>query len=103
MKEKIYAYLTRIPKGRVVTYGQIAAYLGDPHLCRYVGNVLHTNPDPITYPCYKVVNRQGKLAKQFGDGGMKVQRQRLLADGIEIINDRVDLSRYQWQDTPKEY
>ena len=98
MKQKIYEYLTRIPKGKVVTYKQIAQYLGNPRLCRYVGTVLHNNPDPIRYPCYKVVNSQGKLAEQFGDGGLEVQCQRLLADGIAVQGDRVDLKKYQMQE-----
>lgn len=96
MKEKVYEYLTRIPQGKVVTYKQIAEYLGNPSLCRYVGTVLHNNPDPIRYPCYKVVNSRGKLADHFGDGGISVQRQRLLVDGIVVQNDRVDLKEYQY-------
>lgn len=96
MKEKVYEYLIHIPKGKVVTYKQIAEYLGDPHLCRYVGTVLHNNPDPIRYPCYKVVNSQGKLAEHFGDGGISVQRQRLMADGVAVQGDRVDLKEYQF-------
>lgn len=104
MKKKVYEYLTRIPKGKVVTYGQIAAYLGNPRLCRYVGTVLHNNPDPQKYPCYKVVNSRGKLAVHFGDGGLEVQRQRLLTDGIQVQGDRVDLKRYQMrEDVSMEY
>ena len=45
MKEKVYKYLTNIPKGKVVTYGQIAEYLGNKKLARVVGNILHNNPD----------------------------------------------------------
>ncbi|MBQ7980243.1 MAG: MGMT family protein, partial [Oscillospiraceae bacterium] len=41
----IYEYLTTIPKGKVVTYGQIAEHLGNRHLARAVGNALHKNPD----------------------------------------------------------
>ena len=50
MKEKVYAYLKTIPKGKVTTYGQIAQYLGNKHLARTVGNILHDNPDPSQYP-----------------------------------------------------
>lgn len=95
MKDKIYEYLTCIPKGKVVTYGQIAAYLGNSRLSRYVGNVLHRNPDPEKYPCYKVVNAKGMLSEQFAFGGMEGQRQRLLADGISVEGNRVDLACYQ--------
>ncbi len=94
MKEKVYKYLRTIPKGKVVTYSQIAQYLGNKKLCRVVGNILHNNPDPIKYPCYKVVNNKGELSKNFGDGGIEVQKQRLIADGIEVINYKVDLKKY---------
>lgn len=96
MKEKVYEYLTRIPRGKVVTYKQIAEHLGNPRLCRYVGTVLHNNPDPIRYPCYKVVSSQGKLAENFGDGGISVQRQRLQADGIVVQDNWVNLKEYQY-------
>ena len=59
MKNKVYEYLRTIPKGKVVTYGQIAEYLGNKKFVRIVGNILHVNPDPIKYPCYKVVNSKG--------------------------------------------
>lgn len=95
MNQKIYEFLTTIPKGKVVTYSQIAEYLGNKNLCRVVGNILHINPAPIKYPCYKVVNSKGELSKNFGDGGIEIQKQRLEADGIEVINYKVDLNKYQ--------
>ena len=72
MQEKILAYLRKIPQGRVVTYGQIAAALGDPKLARAVGNALHRNPDGEKYPCYKVVSARGKLSESFAFGGLEV-------------------------------
>lgn len=93
MKQKVYNFLKTIPKGKVVTYAQIAEYLGNKNLCRVVGNILHNNPDPIEYPCYKVVNSKGELSKNFGDGGIEIQKQRLVEDGIEVIDYKVDLKR----------
>lgn len=98
MKEEVYKYLKMIPRGKVVTYGQIAEYLGNKKLCRVVGNILHNNPDPISQPCYKVVNSKGQLSKNFGDGGIEVQKQRLESDGIEVINYKVDLSKYKYKE-----
>ena len=92
----VFEYLTRIPSGKVVTYGQIAEHLGDKHLARVVGNILHKNPDENRYPCYRVVNYVGKLSEGYAFGGIKAQRLRLLADGIEVNNDRVDLGKYKW-------
>lgn len=93
MKQRVYDYLLTIPKGKVVTYGQIARALGIKNGARAVGNILHRNPDPDTYPCYKVVNRQGKLAQHFALG-MDEQRRRLEAEGIEVIHGAVDLKKY---------
>lgn len=97
---KVYEYLLKIPKGKVVTYGQIAAYLGNPRMARVVGNILHVNPAPDTYPCFRVVNAKGRLAVNFGIGGVEEQKRRLEADGIEVEGDFVDLRRYLWCGSP---
>lgn len=98
MKQKVYDFLKTIPKGKVVTYGQIGEYLGNKYYARAIGNILHVNPDPIGQPCFKVVNSKGCLAKNFGDG-IENQRKRLIADGVEVVDDRVDLAKYQWKFT----
>ena len=95
-KQVVYEYLATIPKGRVVTYGQIAKFLGNENLARTVGNILHENPDGDKYPCYKVVNAQGKLAENYAFGGLAAQKIRLEADEIIVNNDKVDLKTYQW-------
>ena len=97
LKLSVYEYLRTIPKGKVVTYGQIAEHIGDKHLSRVVGNILHINPDPDYYPCFRVVNRDGKLAKNFGDGGKDGQKKRMEQDGIEVVDYKVDLEKYQWK------
>lgn len=98
MQEKILAFLQRIPRGRVVTYGQIAAHLGNPGLARAVGNALHRNPDGEKYPCHKVVSAQGKLSRHYAFGGLQAQKRRLENDGITVTDDRVDLRQYQWNE-----
>lgn len=97
MKMRVYAYLQMIPKGKVVTYGQIAEHLGNKNLARAVGNILHQNTDPETYPCYRVVNAKGQLAACFSFGGLEGQRSRLIKDGVEVVGDRVDLKKYQYK------
>lgn len=95
MKQLVYEYLIAIPAGKVVTYGQIAAYLGNKHLSRAVGNILHQNPDGDRYPCYRVVNSKGQLSKHYAFGGIQAQQRRLQAEGIKVENNRVDLEKYQ--------
>lgn len=98
LSQKVYEYLTKIPKGKVVTYKQIAESLGNKGLARAVGNILHKNPDGDKYPCYKVLNSKGELAEAFVFGGKEIQKQRLKKDGVNVINNKVDLSVYQWKE-----
>ena len=93
---EVYDFLRRIPKGKVVTYGMIGEYLGNAHLARAVGNILHENPDGEKYPCYKVVSARGKLSENYAFGGIEKQKERLENDGINVINNKVDLKKYKW-------
>lgn len=97
MKEQVYQYLLLIPKGKVVTYAQIAECLGNRKLARVVGNILHHNPDQNKYPCYKVVNSKGKLSKNFAFGGLRGQKEKLEKEKIEVVNFQVDLTKYQYK------
>lgn len=99
-KQTVYDFLATIPKGKVVTYGQIAAFMGNPNFARTVGNILHENPDGEKYPCYKVVNAAGKLSASYAFGGLSGQKQRLEKDGITVQNDKVDLKCYRWTIDP---
>lgn len=92
--KRIYEAVKKIPKGRVATYGQVAAMAGEPKMARAVGNALHKNPDPDHIPCYRVVNSKGELSGAFAFGGAEEQANRLRADGIEVVDNRVDLGKY---------
>ena len=59
LAEKIYAAVRLIPRGKVATYSQIAALVGNRNLRRYVGNALHKNPSNAITPCHRVVNAKG--------------------------------------------
>ncbi len=93
-RDKLYFLLTTIPRGRVVTYGRLAGMLGNRLWARAVGNALHRNPDGEKYPCYKVVNSKGELADSFVFGGIEEQKRRLEAEGITVIDNKVDLKKY---------
>ena len=96
--ERVYAYLQKVPRGKVVTYGQIARALGAPRMARQVGYALHVNPMPGVIPCHRVVNRFGGLAPAFAFGGTDAQKQLLLAEGGEVRADNtVDMEKYQWR------
>lgn len=92
--KRIYEAVKKIPKGKVATYGQVAEMAGDKKMARAVGNALHRNPDPEGIPCYRVVNAKGELAGEFAFGGEGAQRKLLEADGIAVVNGRIDLKKY---------
>ena len=92
--KRIYEAVKKIPRGRVATYGQIAELAGDKKMARAVGNALHHNPDPDKIPCYRVVNAKGELSGAFAFGGIHSQEALLRADGIEVVDGRVDLTKY---------
>lgn len=92
--KRIYEAVKRIPKGKVATYGKVAEMAGNKKMSRAVGNALHKNPDPENIPCFRVVNSKGELAPEFAFGGMGEQRKLLEAEGIEVKNNKVDLSKF---------
>ena len=95
MKDKVYAFLKTIPKGKVATYGQIATYLGNKRLARMVGNILHNNPNPSEFPCHRVVNSKGHVADHFAFGGAAAQRKLLEKEGIVFEpNGNINLEIY---------
>ena len=95
MYEKIYEAVLAIPKGKVATYGQVAAMAGNGGAARVVGNALHVNPAPGIIPCHRVVNAKGRLAPHFAFGGGEEQKRLLESEGVEVIDNHVDLKKYQ--------
>ena len=92
--KRIYKAVKKIPKGKVATYAQIAEMAGDRKMARAVGNALHKNPDPEAIPCFRVVNSKGECSGSFAFGGLDEQAKRLREDGIEVVNNKVDLEKY---------
>ena len=82
-KLQVYELVKKIPKAKVVTYGQIAKKLGRPKAARAVGNILHQN-NSSQIPCHRVVNREGRIAFNFVHGGADKQRQLLLKEGVKF-------------------
>jgi len=93
--KRIYEAVKRIPAGKVATYADVAEMAGDRRMARAVGNALHNNPDPEHIPCFRVVNAKGECSGSFAFGGEQEQERRLKAEGIELVNGRVDLDRYR--------
>jgi len=92
--QRVYFVVQQIPKGKVATYGQIARVLRTRD-ARRVGHALHANKDK-TVPCHRVVNREGKLAKNFGFNGWSEQARRLEREGVEVKEGKVELKKYEF-------
>lgn len=95
--EKVYEVVKCIPTGKVATYGQIAALVGNKRMSRQVGWALHVNPQPYVVPCHRVVNRMGRLAPSFAFGGIDVQRNLLLSENVPFADEQtVDIAACLW-------
>jgi methylated-DNA-protein-cysteine methyltransferase-like protein len=96
--ERIYAVVRAIPRGRVATYGDVAARAGRPGHARQVGYALHAFNGPGRLPWHRVVNAQGRISTGRGiAGGELPQRFRLEAEGIRFDpNGKIPLDRYRW-------
>lgn len=90
----VYALVRQIPKGRVATYGQLAAVLGYPRAARAVGYAMKRCPHDI--PWQRVVNARGGISLRANVSGMITQRIRLEHEGIPFRRGRVDLRRHRW-------
>lgn len=100
--QQVYAVVRRIPRGRVTSYGRIAAMLGRPNAARAVGYALAAlagkrQPAP-PLPWYRVINHAGRISTPDMDGGASLQMKLLRAEGVAVSDDlRVDLSVYLWE------
>lgn len=91
--DQVYKVVRKIPEGKVMTYGQVAAAIGTKD-ARKVGFALHANKEGSGVPCHRVVNVNGKLAPGYAFGGPDEQMLRLTAEGVKFIDERhVDLIR----------
>jgi methylated-DNA-[protein]-cysteine S-methyltransferase len=89
--QKVWAITARIPRGRVITYGDIARILGT-RAYRAVGNALNKNPYSPAVPCHRVVGASGALT---GFAGGLAKKQRMLkSEGITLTNGKVARSHF---------
>ena len=95
---KIYAAASRIPKGRVATYGQIAVLAGLPRQARLVGYAMHALPAGSGVPRHRVVNAAGKISIRSGGlGHDELQAQLLRREGVRFVDGAIPLARYRWR------
>lgn len=92
-RDRVLAVVSQIPRGRVMTYGQIAALCGSPRAARIVGGIAHTADQSL--PWQRVVNKQGGCAAGF-PGGVAGHQQVLEQEGVQFNQHRLNLEQYLW-------
>lgn len=99
IQHEIYQVVALIPRGKVATYGQIAALAGFPRHARLVGYALNRQLAPDSeLPWHRVINAQGRLSLHKLDiHAENLQRFKLEQEGVEFLNDRINLKQYRWQ------
>lgn len=91
----VYRFVRRIPRGAVISYGDIAARLGRPGAARVVGHAMRVCPSDI--PWHRVVNARGGISMRARASGMVTQRIRLEQEGVSFRAGRVVMARHRWR------
>ncbi len=96
--QRIYAWVRKIPRGRVATYGQVARLARLAGQARQVGYAMHALPEGTAVPWQRVINTRGEVSLRRTPGAELTQRLRLEREGIRFnTRGRIDLTRYQWK------
>lgn len=96
---RVLGVVSRIPPGRVSTYGQVAREAGLVRRARFVGRIMAGLPDGSEVPWHRVLRADGRLAFPPGSKSYRRQRKRLEQEGVVFSGARVDLDRYGWRAT----
>lgn len=93
----LYLTLAQVPKGKVVSYGQLAELAGLGRAARWVGRTLSQLPADSKLPWHRVLGAGGRISLPAGTLSGDEQRARLRMEGISILNNRVDIQRHGWR------
>lgn len=96
--QQILGVVMLIPKGKVATYGQIAAMVGLPKHARFIGYTLKRLSPQSDVPWHRVINAQGRISIVGEREGINrnEQRERLIVEGIDVINGKISLKKFRW-------
>lgn len=95
--QTVVRIIKRIPRGKVSSYGQIAAMAGSPRAARQVVRILHTQSEKENLPWQRVINSQGKISLKPGHG-YEQQKAMLEDEGIIFgLSDTINFKKYLWQ------
>lgn len=96
---RILAVVAAIPRGRVASYGQVAALAGLRGRARLAGTALRNAPADSRLPWHRVLRADGRIAFPAGSANGKEQGARLAREGVAVVRGRVDLASFGWRRT----
>lgn len=96
-REALYLALAQIPPGKVISYGELASLAGLGRAARWVGRTLSQLPEGSRLPWHRVIAAGGRISLPAGTASGAEQRARLRAEGVSILNERVDMRRHGWR------
>jgi len=100
--QKVLEIVKLIPPGKITTYGQIAAFLGNKRSARMVGWTLNKQKNNPEIPAHRVVNRKGFLTGKMHFEGITLMQDLLESEGVEVENNQVvNMEKYLWK--PEDY
>ena len=95
--DRVYEFVRSVPRGRVVTYGQVALELGSPAAARAVGYALYNLPGASDVPWWRVVNARGGISHRGRGLAADFQRERLEGEGVRFdFEGNLRLREYRW-------
>ena len=97
--DAVWDLVRTVPRGRVVTYGQVATWLGSPRAARAVGYAMFNVKD-ADVPWHRVINYQGRISIGGALHRPGLQKKLLEQEGVELDDERIDLKRYGWKFAP---
>jgi methylated-DNA-protein-cysteine methyltransferase-like protein len=98
-KQKVIAFIKKVPKGKVVSYGQVAAAAGSPRAARQVGGILRAlDPSAGKIPWWRVLNNKGIISiKGNWTATKEIQKKLLEKEGVKITEDfSLDMQKYRF-------
>lgn len=96
-RERIWQVVHSIPRGKVTSYGRVAALAGLPRAARLVGRVLAQLPKDSKLPWFRVINASGRISFPEGSAAWQRQRAHLIDEGVVIRGSRIDIKTCGWE------
>lgn len=96
-EQRIWQVIATIPRGKVVSYGQVAEMAGLGRQARFVGRALGMLPEGHDMPWFRVIRSSGQIAFPMDSDAFKRQVELLTGEGVEVVDGKVSMARFRWQ------